>query len=145
MKRPWNSRLIYKFFLSHLAIVIPLAIGFFFYTGNLLKDFHVSSLETIMDQKSHVLARVLPWSDEPGSLDALCHNLSQELGVRVTVIARDGRVIGDSDQPAKQMENHGTRPEVTAAFSEGSGSSVRYSTTVKHDLLYRAFRQTQGD
>jgi len=145
MKRPWNSRLIYKFFLSHLAIVIPLAVGFFFYTGNLLKDFHVSSLETVMDQKSRVLARVLPWSDEPGSLDALCHNLSQELGVRITVIARDGRVIGDSDEPAFHLENHGTRPEVVTAFSEGAGSSVRYSTTVKHNLLYRAYRQTQGE
>jgi len=145
MKRPWNSRLIYKFFLSHLAIVIPIAVGFFFYTGNLLKDFHISSLETVMDQKSRVLARVLPWSDEPGSLDALCRNLSQELGVRITVIARDGGVIGDSDEPAIHLENHGTRPEVVAAFSEGTGSSVRYSTTVKHDLLYRAYRQTQGD
>ena len=145
MKKPWNNRLIYKFFLSHLAIVIPLAVGFYFYTGNLLEDFHVSSLEKVMDQKSRVLARVLPWSDEPGSLDALCQNFSQELGVRITVIARDGRVIGDSDEPAHQMENHGARPEVAAAFSKGTGSSVRYSTTVKHDLLYRAFRQTQGD
>ena len=88
MKRPWNSRLIYKFFLSHLAIVIPLAVGFYFYTGDLLKDFHVSSLEKAMDQKSRVLARVLPWSDEPGSLDALCRNLSQELGVRITAISQ---------------------------------------------------------
>ncbi|MBI2179339.1 MAG: PAS-domain containing protein [Deltaproteobacteria bacterium] len=145
MKRPWNSRLIYKFFLSHLAIVIPLAVGFYFYTGNLLKDFHVASLDRVMDQKSRVLARVLPWSDEPGSLDALCKTLSQELGVRITVIARDGRVIGDSDEPAVQLENHGTRPEVAAALSHGTGSAVRYSTTVKHDLLYRAYRQTQGD
>jgi two-component system phosphate regulon sensor histidine kinase PhoR len=144
MKRPWNSRLIYKFFLSHLAIVIPLAVGFYFYTGDLLKDFHVSSLEKAMDQKSRVLARVLPWSDEPGSLDALCQNLSQELGVRITVIARDGRVIGDSDEPAVHLENHATRSEVAAALSHGTGSAVRYSTTVKHDLLYRAYRQTQG-
>jgi two-component system phosphate regulon sensor histidine kinase PhoR len=144
MKRPWNNKLIYKFFLSHLAIVIPLAVGFYFYTGNLLKDFHASSLDKVMDQKSRVLARVLPWSDEPGSLDALCRTLSEELGVRITVIARDGRVIGDSDEPAVHLENHGTRPEVAAAFSEGTGSSVRYSTSVKHDLLYRAFRQTQG-
>jgi two-component system phosphate regulon sensor histidine kinase PhoR len=145
MRRPWNIKLIYKFFLSHLAIVIPLAVGFFFYTGNLLKDFHVASLDRVMDQKNRVLARVLPWSDEPGSLDALCKSLSQELGVRITVIAQDGRVIGESDEPAVQMENHGTRPEVVAAFSEGSGSSVRYSTTVNNDLLYRAFRQKQGD
>ena len=145
MKRPWNSRLIYKFFLPHLAIVIPLAVGFYFYTGNLLKDFHVSSLDRVMDQKTRVLARLMPWADEPGSLDALCKTLSQELGVRITVIARDGRVIGDSDEPAVQLENHRTRPEVVAAFSHGTGSAGRYSTTVKPDLLYRAYRQTQGD
>ena len=143
MKRPWNNKLVFKFFLSHLAVVIPLAVGFFFYTGNLLKDFHVSYLEKTMDQKTRVLARLLPWVDQPGSLDPLCQSLSQELGVRITVIARDGRVIGDSDEPAEHMENHGTRPEVVAAFSEGTGSSVRHSATVKRDLMYHAYRQTQ--
>ena len=64
--------------------------------------------------------------------------------MRITVIAQNGTVIGDSDEPSDQMENHGSRPEVIEALSRGAGSAVRYSTSVKHDLLYRAYRQNDG-
>ena len=64
--------------------------------------------------------------------------------MRITVIAQNGEVIGDSDEPSDQMENHGSRPEVIGALSRGAGSAVRYSTSVKHDLLYRAYRQNDG-
>ena len=144
MKRPWNNRLIYTFFLSYLAIIILLSLGFFLYSRNLLRDSYASSLGKVMEQKARLLARQLPWSDEPGSLDSLCRTLASELGVRITVIAQDGTVIGDSDEPATLLENHGSRPEVIAALSQGAGSAVRYSTSVKHDLLYRAYRQNDG-
>ena len=74
--------------------------GFFLYSRNLLRDFYVSSLGKVMEQKTRVLARQLPWSDEPGSLDSICRTLADELGVRITVIAQNGTVIGDSDEPA---------------------------------------------
>ena len=144
MKRPWNNKLIYKFFLSYLAIVIILSVGYFLYSSTLLRDFYLSSLGKVMEQKSRVVARLLPWQIEPGSLDALCRDLAQELGVRVTVIAQDGRVIGDSDEPASHLENHASRPEVVEALARGTGAAVRYSTSVKHELLYRAYRQTEG-
>ena len=144
MKRPWNNRLIYTFFLSYLAIIILLSLGFFLYSRNLLRDFYASSLGKMMEQKTQVLARQLPWSDKPGSLDSICRTLADELGVRITVIAQNGEVIGDSDEPSDQMENHGSRPEVIEALSRGAGSAVRYSTSVKHDLLYRTYRQNDG-
>jgi two-component system, OmpR family, phosphate regulon sensor histidine kinase PhoR len=144
MKRPWNNKLIYTFFLSYLAIIILLAVGFFLYSSNLLRDFYVSSLDKMMDQKTRILTRLLPWEESPGSLDAACRALADELGVRITVIAQDGTVIGDSDEPATRLENHGSRPEVIEALSRGSGSAVRYSTSVKHDLFYRAYLQTDG-
>src|SRR6266850_864458 len=124
MKRPWNNRLIYTFFLSYLAIITLLSLGFFLYSRNLLRDFYASSLGKVMEQKTRTLA--------------------DELGVRITVIAQNGAVIGDSDEPSGQMENHGSRPEVIEALSRGTGSAVRYSTSVKHDLLYRAYRQNDG-
>ena len=145
MKRPWNNRLIFTFFLSYLAIIILLSVGFFLYSRNLLRDFYVGSLSKEMEQKTLVIARQMPWQNEPGSLDSLCRTLADQLGVRITVIAQDGTVIGDSDEPATQLENHGLRPEVIAALSNGAGSAVRYSTSVKRDLLYRAYRDTAGD
>ena len=144
MKRPWNNRLIYTFFLSYLAIIILLSLGFFLYSRILLRDFYATSIGKVMEQKTRLLARQLPWSEEPGSLDAICRTLANELGVRITVIAQNGTVIGDSDEPASQLENHGSRPEVIEAVSRGIGSAMRYSTSVKHDLLYRAYRQSDG-
>jgi two-component system phosphate regulon sensor histidine kinase PhoR len=74
-------------------------------------------------------------------VDALVDSVSRQLRARVTVIGPDGRVLGDSavSGPALlAVENHGTRPEVQAAFATGSGSSVRRSATVHDDLLYVA-------
>jgi two-component system, OmpR family, phosphate regulon sensor histidine kinase PhoR len=144
MKRPWNNKLVYTFFLSYLAIIILLSVGFFLYSSNLLRDFYVSSLDKVMEQKTQTLTRLLPWQESPGSLDAVCRALADELGVRITVIGQDGTVIGDSDEPAAYLENHGSRPEVIEAFSRGTGSAVRYSSSAKHDLFYRAYRQTDG-
>jgi two-component system phosphate regulon sensor histidine kinase PhoR len=144
MKRPWNNKLIYTFFLSYLAIIILLSVGFFLYSSNMLRDFYVSSLDKVMDQKARILTRLLPWQESPGSLDDACRALAKELGVRITVIAQDGTVIGDSDEGATRLENHGSRPEVIEALSRGTGSAVRYSTSVKHDLFYRAYLQTDG-
>src|SRR5215510_12013944 len=135
MKRPWNNRLIYTFFLSYLSIIILLSLGFFLYSRILLRDFYTSAVGKVMEQKTRLLARQLPWSVEPGSLDSICRTLADELGVRITVIAQNGTVIGDSDEPAGQVENHSSRPEVIEALSRGTGSTVRYSSSVKQELL----------
>jgi two-component system phosphate regulon sensor histidine kinase PhoR len=144
MKRPWNNKLIYTFFLSYLAIIILLSVGFFLYSSKMLRDFYVSSLDKVMEQKTRILARLLPWQESPGSLDDACRALANELGVRITVIAQDGTVIGDSDEAATRLENHGSRPEVIKALSRGTGTAVHYSSSVKHDLFYHAYRQTDG-
>jgi two-component system phosphate regulon sensor histidine kinase PhoR len=43
------------------------------------------------------------------------------------------------------MENHGTRDEVVQAEREGVGRSLRYSTTVKEDMLYVAMPIEEGN
>jgi len=62
-------------------------------------------------------------------------------GVRVTVIAADGRVLADSQSDPSTMENHAGRPEIRDAFAKGYGQSIRHSVTVNRDLLYYAVRQ----
>ncbi len=62
-------------------------------------------------------------------------------GLRLTLIAPDGRVLGDSDLELKEveaLENHAQRPEVVQALALGRGDSIRYSSTLGHDLLYAA-------
>ena len=74
-------------------------------------------------------------------LDAEADALGTILGARVTFIAADGRVVGDSDLDAAQLravENHGTRPEIVEARQQGFGSVQRRSSTISTDMMYVA-------
>ena len=74
-------------------------------------------------------------------LDPLVDDAARDVHARVTIIALDGRVLGDSALSGAELlhvENHGTRPEVREALRRGAGSSVRHSATVEQDLLYAA-------
>ena len=74
-------------------------------------------------------------------LDAEADTLGRILGARVTFVAADGAVVGDSDvQPEnlRGVENHGERPEIVAARQQGFGAARRRSTTIGSDMMYVA-------
>ena len=67
--------------------------------------------------------------------------LGGRLGTRVTLVAPDGRVLGDSGVPGgdvRDMANHADRPEVRAALRGQPETVQRFSATVGADLLYAA-------
>jgi two-component system, OmpR family, phosphate regulon sensor histidine kinase PhoR len=142
MKRLWNSSLVAKIFFSYLAVVALLFLSFYYSSNTLLRNFYIGSLSTRMEQEAHLLARVVPFDRAGIDLDNICRQLSGELGSRITVIAADGRVLGDSAEVSEQMENHANRPEVIEALRSGTGTAIRFSTTVRYNMLYRAFHQT---
>jgi len=59
-------------------------------------------------------------------------------GSRLTLIDADGTVFADSEVSPEGMENHAMRPEILAATGQQSGMAIRYSETLKVDLLYVA-------
>ena len=80
---------------------------------------------------------------DAAALDREADRLGQYSASRVTLVAEDGRVVGDSTQTPEQLatlENHSTRPEIIAARESGLGVSQRFSTTVNTDMLYIATR-----
>lgn len=70
--------------------------------------------------------------------------LAKAAGGRITVIARDGRVLADSGADASHMENHGKRPEVLQAFAGQTGSDTRLSSTVGVKFRYVAVPVAEG-
>lgn len=73
----------------------------------------------------------------------LAHDLGALFGTRVTLIALDGTVIGDSEEGLSDLpnvENHARRPEVVQALSQPGtpGMDSRLSATVNRRLLYVA-------
>ena len=79
--------------------------------------------------------------------DSLADASAQALEHRVTLIATDGRVLGDSEfdgEELARLENHAGRPEVLAATTVGRGSARRLSVSSGHDEVYAAIRTVQG-
>jgi signal transduction histidine kinase len=78
---------------------------------------------------------------------ALAERYGARLKVRVTIIAPDGTVIGDSERTlrdVRKMENHAARPEVAAALAGAIGSDLRHSQTLNVAMLYIAVPINDG-
>ena len=72
-------------------------------------------------------------------LDALSDN------IRVTLIDSDGTVLYETEAEASSMENHFDRPEIQAAFHNGSGETTRNSTTLGTKTYYYAVKLSDGN
>jgi len=64
--------------------------------------------------------------------------LSKITAARATYINSEGKVIYDTKHNVESIDNHLNRPEIQEAKVKGSGASVRYSRTLKRDLIYVA-------
>jgi two-component system phosphate regulon sensor histidine kinase PhoR len=106
----------------------------------------VEELEASLLKQARAVAEsagpLLQGGSDPERLDPLAKRWAELLEARVTVIAGDGTVLGESDRSYLTMENHGLRPEVQKARLSGSGSSIRTSETLQDEMMYAAVRVT---
>jgi two-component system phosphate regulon sensor histidine kinase PhoR len=123
-----------------LVLVVMGALGV--YLAISTRSSQLDSLRSQLESEARITAEAsLPGflsPDEPGNIDTLAEKLGEEIGARVTVIALDGTVLGDSEEDPAIMENHATRPEVIDALNTGRGESTRYSTTLGQKMMYVA-------
>ena len=123
-----------------LAIVSMAVLGA--YLTSSVRSSQLSSLRTQLENEAKITAEAsLPGftSQEGGNiLDALAKKLGGQIDTRITIIALDGFVLGDSNENPATMENHATRPEVKDALASGIGESTRYSTTLGKQMMYVA-------
>jgi two-component system, OmpR family, phosphate regulon sensor histidine kinase PhoR len=64
--------------------------------------------------------------------------------IRVTIVATDGRVLADTENDPKTMENHADRPEIAAALKGTAGSDRRTSATEGTQQVYVAVPAVLG-
>ena len=119
--------------------------------GPALQRRAIRQTEETLSAEALLMARVVEDALARGTgtegLDPLIDDASRDVGARVTVIARDGRVLADSAVSGAELaalENHAGRPEVQEALAGGTGQSQRHSATVGADLLYVAVPARHG-
>ncbi|MGE3842127.1 MAG: ATP-binding protein [Vicinamibacterales bacterium] len=138
-----------KVFLSAFTVAtVSLFVGTVFVAWS-FRDQSLDQAERSLASEAALAARLL--ADAPGDVavdfDAEADAIGRLVHTRVTFIARDGRVLGDSmvSGPAlTRLENHGQRPEFLAALATGFGESRRWSTTVEAELMYVALPVERG-
>jgi two-component system phosphate regulon sensor histidine kinase PhoR len=112
------------------------------YLSGFVRDLYVEGLETQLRSEALLLADALSSALAPGEpfseLDRQADYYALLLRARVTIIDLKGTVVGDSHEAWEEMDNHLYRPEVQQALGEGQGSRVRFSQTLKTDMLYVA-------
>ncbi|HQR18466.1 MAG TPA: ATP-binding protein [Gemmatimonadales bacterium] len=98
-----------------------------------------SEVGASLRREAQVIREGLP--ADPAAAQRRIHRIADETGYRVTLIAPDGTVTGESDYdslPLPPLENHAGRPEVIQALAGGAGVAKRRSETVGRELLYVA-------
>lgn len=109
------------------------------YLVSFARSSQIDNLRFHLEEEAHITAEAsLPLLIQGSSADILAKKLGQEIEARVTIIAPDGQVLGDSQEDPSAMESHATRPEVKDALTSGIGESTRYSTTLGEKMMYVA-------
>ncbi|MGQ9572770.1 MAG: ATP-binding protein [Dehalococcoidia bacterium] len=111
-------------------------------------DFRQNIEDDLASQAQMVGNLVRPLIDEgaaTATFDQLAKQLAAQTDARITIIAPDGTVVGDSEADPATMDNHLNRPEVQEAIRLGQGESDRRSATLGTEFTYVAIRVTVGD
>jgi two-component system phosphate regulon sensor histidine kinase PhoR len=135
--------------LSALVILVVVLAGTVAERG--LRRAEMRRIETTLEAEAGLvrqLAHGIPFSPSAMErLDAIADRAAPAAAARVSLIARDGTVVGDSDVPVESLsrvENHADRSEIRAAFGGSVGRSTRRSQTVGRRLLYLAVPVDDG-
>ncbi|MDB4948241.1 MAG: Two-component system, OmpR family, phosphate regulon sensor histidine kinase PhoR [Gemmatimonadetes bacterium] len=137
----------HKLFLTYLAVIAAVVAALTLGVRTTLRD-HL--METVADdmRRETDLARALAATRPALAGDSMADWLGRLSGRRVTLVARDGRVLGDSEVHGAElarMENHAARPEVRAALEGRFGRDVRLSHTLGLEHMYVAGPGPHGE
>src|SRR5881296_1776559 len=115
------------------------------YLNRALERFAVDTLEARLASTGRLLRddaqALLARGAHAAELRAWAVRVARPTRSRVTVIAVDGRVLGDSEvavEDLPRVENHAGRPEVRAALAGRIGHDLRTRATIDVPLLYVA-------
>lgn len=125
-----------RIFILYALVMLLTVIFAEVYITSTVRESYTDNLRQNLSIQINLISKSISFDES--DLDKLCRQLKKEIRARVTVIASDGKVIGDSDTDSALMDNHLHRTEIEQALLFDAGTSVRYSDALKHDLLYVA-------
>ena len=113
---------------------------FMFLSYNTVKDEVEKESLNLMALYCRSIERILAKDGLAGMLTRISDGLVTE-SIRITIVDEDGAVLYESPSyDSTLMDNHLNRPEIRIASRDGTGSALRYSNTMRVNMLYYALK-----
>ena len=130
-----------KIFAGYLLVVIVILAITFPLTFRAIRHHHIdTSTDNLKNLCLTLKLKISPLLEENQikRLDILIKELGKQINTRLTIITPEGAVLADSEKNPALMESHENRIEIIQAIKSGIGTSLRYSASVKEEMLYVA-------
>lgn len=136
MFKSFRWKLTASYFLL-IVLLLVIAGGLVFVS---FKQYYLNHLETRLTREAYLIADMIQYADlnNGDPIQELAETAGRDNATRVSIINKDGVVLGDSQFDSRHMEPHKSRPEVYQALHGKVGVAMRYSTTEKIKMLYVA-------
>jgi len=138
-----RHKIIWKFFGAFIFLTVLAVFVLNFFASLKLRDEFERKITEELQSNAVLVGDILKHELQAADQQAIQQKtemLVNKLGLRITVIDRQGTVLGDSEEDPSVMVNHGDRPEVIEAMTDGFGQSIRLSDTLNYDMKYVAVR-----
>ena len=136
-----KSQYFWRTYLGYVAVAL---IGTFLFSATLVSRVEQDQLIKL-DSSMKVMADLLAIAVAPAiqradyeEIRSTVSNVAQDSSMRITVVDGSGMVLADSHENPMAMNNHLRRPEIQLAYTNGLGSSERYSFTLGKNYRYLA-------
>ncbi|MCX7956769.1 MAG: ATP-binding protein [Endomicrobia bacterium] len=134
-----RKTLFLKILKTYLLTIFLITISFFFLSREQIKRHYIGNLVEKLKSVNYTISlKLKDIYNSSSKLNYLIEDIKQNLKIRVTIINSKGVVLADTAYPPKLMDNHLNRPEVQDAIKRGYGESIRYSTTLRQEMIYVA-------
>jgi len=141
----WSSRLFWKLFLAYAALVLLVVCACVAIVSGWQEEQLVEQVRRRLHDSASLLCNDVKSklsNKRVGDLQELVRHLGSTTNTRFTLVANDGLVLADSEQPTTAavaaMENHLGRVEFVNAKRDGGGFARRVSPTLGLPYLYYA-------
>ncbi len=127
-----------KIFGSYFFLIIALSGLIVLFSSYLIRNYQLERTGQELKDIAAVIGSRLTDIPRDEQIDRTIKTLGGQINTRITLVDAEGRVIADSQEDPKKMENHRTRTEIAQALEGGTGRYLRFSETLGQEMLYVA-------
>ncbi len=136
-----RKRLIWRLYISIFLTAAVTLVAVTWLSSRSIRRFHLEKTAENLEARAklvrvHAAAPIAAGAF--ADVDSLCKLLGRASRTRITLILPSGVVVGDSDENPAEMQDHSDRPEFQDALLGRTGRSVRFSATLRRNLMYVA-------